>query len=70
MLARVAVPQAEIFASGITGFTGSIITQTVAVDLLAGTGSLLLTDLQQYLQTHRVDLGPFNFIKGSWSGYP
>jgi RHS repeat-associated protein len=66
LAARVLVPQAEIFASGITGFTGSIITQTIAVDLLAGTGSLLFTDLQQYLNTHRVDLGPFNFFKGSW----
>ena len=47
------------------GFTGSIITQTVAVDVLtAGPGSLFWDDLQDYLRTHNVDLGPFDFLKG------
>ncbi len=70
MLEVGAFPQAHIFLSQIAGFTGSATTQTVSVDLLAGTGSLLFTDVQRYLLTHRVDLGPFNFVKGSWSGYP
>ena len=52
-------------AAATAGFTGSIITQTVAVDVLtAGPGSLFWDDLQDYLRTHNVDLGPFDFVKG------
>ncbi len=55
---RILGPQAAIILPGLSGFTGSIITQTIAVDLHAGAASLLFDDLKDYLRTHNVDIGP------------
>lgn len=40
--------------------------QTLLVDGAAGFGTAYLEDLQLYLRTHNVKLGPFDFIKSSW----
>jgi RHS repeat-associated protein len=53
-------------AQAISGFTGSIVAQTVLVDLHAAVVSEYWDDLEQYLRTHDVNLGPFNFIKGDF----
>jgi RHS repeat-associated protein len=53
-------------AAATSGFTGSIITQTVLVDLNAAAASALWDDLQEYVRTHNVELGPFDFIKGDF----
>jgi RHS repeat-associated protein len=53
-------------AAAIAGFTGSIVAQTILVDLHAAAGSEYGDDLLHYLRAHNVDLGPFNFIKGDF----
>jgi RHS repeat-associated protein len=50
-------------AGAITRFTGSIFIQTIMVDLHTATASAFWDELQNYVNTHDVDLGPFNFIK-------
>lgn len=50
----------------IAGFTGNYITQTVMVDLHAAAASAFWEDLQKYVNTHNIDLGPVNFIKGEF----
>ena len=53
-------------AQATAGFTGSIITQTVLVDLSAAGTTLFFDDIQSYVRTHNVNLGPFNFIKSGF----
>jgi len=49
-----------------SGFFGSIVTQTVLVDLSAAAASAFWDDLQRYVRTHNVELGPFDFVKGEF----
>jgi RHS repeat-associated protein len=49
-----------------SGFTGSIVAQTVLVDLHAAAVSEGWDDLQEYVRTHDVDLGPFDFLTFDW----
>jgi RHS repeat-associated protein len=53
-------------AAATAGITGNIITQTIVVDVAASSTAAFFDDLQEYVRTHNVDLGPFNFIKGSF----
>lgn len=53
-------------AAATAGFTGSIVTQTVLVDLHAAVVSEFWDDLQEYVRTHNIDLGPFNVVKGDF----
>ncbi|WP_034411029.1 toxin TcdB middle/N-terminal domain-containing protein [Derxia gummosa] len=45
------------------GFFGSVVTQTVLVDLSAAAASAFWDDIQEYVRTHQVNLGPFDFVK-------
>jgi hypothetical protein len=38
----------------------------VLVDVSAGLVTTYWDDIQEYVRTHNVDLGPFDFIKGDW----
>ncbi|WP_375772131.1 FG-GAP-like repeat-containing protein [Archangium gephyra] len=40
--------------------------QVFIVDASAGAWDLYIEDLKQYLRTHDVNLGPFNFFKSEW----
>jgi len=51
-------------ATASAGFTGALVVQTIAVDLTAAGSTAFWDDLQGYVRTHNVNLGPFNFIKG------
>jgi len=53
-------------AGAIARYTGSIVIQTIVVDLHAAAASAYWDDLQNYVRTHNVNLGPFNFIKGDF----
>lgn len=53
-------------AAATAGFTGSVITQTVIVDIGASAAAGFFDDLQEYLRTHNVNLGPFNFVKSDF----
>jgi hypothetical protein len=54
------------FLAAIAGFTGNYVAQTVLVDLTSAGASAFWDDLQQYVRTHKIDLGPFDFIKGDF----
>ena len=51
-------------AASVAGVTGSLLVQTIAVDLAAGPTTAFWDDIQRYLRTQ--NLGPFNFISGSF----
>ncbi|WP_292449450.1 hypothetical protein, partial [Methylibium sp.] len=51
-------------AQAASGVTSNIAVQTVLVDLHAAAASAFWDDLQDYVRTHNIDLGPLNFIKG------
>ncbi|MBA3588460.1 toxin TcdB middle/N-terminal domain-containing protein [Methylibium sp.] len=51
-------------AQAASGVTSNIAVQTVLVDLHAAAASAFWDDLQDYVRTHNVDLGPLNFIRG------
>jgi RHS repeat-associated protein len=44
-------------------YTGSIVVQTIMVDLHSAAASAFWDDLQNYVNTHNIDLGPFNLFK-------
>ena len=54
----------ESIASATSGFTGSIITQTVVVDIGSATAAAFFDDLLDYLRTHNVNLGPTTIAGG------
>ncbi|WP_456844067.1 toxin TcdB middle/N-terminal domain-containing protein [Cellulomonas sp. P5_C6] len=53
-------------AQAVAGFTGSVVAQTVVVDLASGVTADLWDDIQAYVRTHNIDLGPFNFLSGGF----
>ncbi len=45
---------------------GSYLVQTIIVDISAAGTAAFFDDLQEYVRTHKVGLGPSNFIKGEF----
>jgi hypothetical protein len=45
---------------------GILAVQVFVVDAASGAWDLYIEDLKQYLRTHDVNLGPFNFFKQEW----
>lgn len=63
---KVAGAAAPHVAAAIAPIAASYVVQTILVDLHAAAGSAFFDDLQEYVRTHQVDLGPFNFIKSDF----
>lgn len=55
-----------LIASSTSRVTGSIVAQTVLVDLHAAALSAGWDDLEAYVRTHKIDLGPFDLFGGSF----
>ncbi|GAA4491668.1 toxin TcdB middle/N-terminal domain-containing protein [Microbacterium panaciterrae] len=53
-------------AGAFAPYAGMYAVQTAIVDLTAAGGAGFFDDIQQYVRTHNVDLGPFNFIKSDF----
>ncbi|WP_345801300.1 toxin TcdB middle/N-terminal domain-containing protein [Microbacterium sp. AZCO] len=63
---RVAAAVGPHVAAAFAPYAASYIVQTALVDLTAAGGAGFFDDLKEYVRTHNVDLGPFNFIKTDW----
>lgn len=53
-------------AGAFAPYAGMYAVQAAIVDLTAAGGAGFFDDIQQYVRTHNVDLGPFNFIKSDF----
>ena len=61
--AGIAAPYAAAWAAPAAG---NAWVQAIVVDAGSAAASALFDDLQDYVRTHNVDLGPFDFIKGDF----
>ena len=66
LLARIAGALAPYVAAGVAPAAANGIVFAVVVDAGSAASSELFDDLQKYLQTHSVNLGPFNFVKSDF----
>ncbi len=53
-------------AGAFAPYAGMYAVQAAIVDLTAAGGAGFFDDIQQYVRTHNIDLGPFNFIKSDF----
>lgn len=63
---RVAAAVGPHVAAAFAPYAASYAVQTTLVDLTAAGSAGFFDDLKQYVRTHNVDLGPFNFIKSDF----
>jgi hypothetical protein len=54
------------FLPYLAGVAGNAIVRAIVVDGGSAATSALFDDLQDYVRTHNVDLGPFDFIKSDF----
>ena len=66
LLARIAGALAPYLAAGVAPAAANGIVFAIVVDAGSAASSELFDDLQKYLQTHSVNLGPFNFVKSDF----
>ena len=65
-LGKVAGTYAPYVAAWAAPAAANAFVRAILVDGSAAAGSAFFDDLQQYVRTHNVDLGPFTFLKSDW----
>lgn len=61
---KVAAAAGPAISFALRPFAASLIVQTIVIDSHAGGVTLFWDDIQPYVRTHNINLGPFSFISG------